>query len=129
MDPDALFSGWGLRTMSKGDGGYNPIEYHNGTAWSHYNSPMARGPYRYGIETDRIASALLEAASYLDYRGSSPATTEQTQTYPWKTPRPPACKPGRHTAADTRHDRPQAGPDQKGANDRPWYHASFPMCA
>jgi glycogen debranching enzyme len=25
MDPDTLFSSWGLRTMSKEDGGYNPI--------------------------------------------------------------------------------------------------------
>ena len=105
MDPDALFSGWGLRTMSKGDGGYNPLEYHNGTAWPHDNSLMARGPYRYGIETDRIASALLEAVSFFDYRGFSPATTGQTQTYPWKTPRPPVRKPGRHTAADTRRAR------------------------
>ena len=31
MDPEALFGGWGLKTMSKEDGGYNPIEYPNGT--------------------------------------------------------------------------------------------------
>jgi glycogen debranching enzyme len=31
MDPDTLFGGWGLKTMSKEDGGYNPIEYPNGT--------------------------------------------------------------------------------------------------
>jgi len=84
MDPDTLFSGWGLRTMSKEDGGYNPIEYPNGTVWAHDNSLMAHGPYRYGygIETERMASAILEAASYFGYRGSSPATTGQAQTYP-----------------------------------------------
>jgi hypothetical protein len=39
---------------------------------------MAHGPYRYGygIETARIAYAILEATSYVGYRGSSPATIE-----------------------------------------------------
>ncbi|MDP8925539.1 MAG: amylo-alpha-1,6-glucosidase [Actinomycetota bacterium] len=70
MDPGALFSGWGIRTMSKEDGGYNPIEYHNGTVWPHDNSLIAYGLYRYGyqVEAARIASALLDAASYFDYR-------------------------------------------------------------
>ena len=48
MDPDALFGGWGLKTISKEDGVYNPIEYPNGTVWPHDNSLMAHGPYRYG---------------------------------------------------------------------------------
>ena len=26
-----MFSGWGIRTMAEGEGGYNPIEYNNGT--------------------------------------------------------------------------------------------------
>lgn len=70
MDPDALFSGWGIRTLSKEDGGYNPIEYHNGTVWPHDNSLIACGLYRYGyqVEAARIASTFLEAASHFDYR-------------------------------------------------------------
>lgn len=70
MDPDALFSGWGIRTMSKGDDGYNPIEYHNGTVWPHDSSLIAHGLYRYGYQTEaaRIASALIDAAAYFDYR-------------------------------------------------------------
>jgi len=70
MDPSALFSGWGVRTMSKEDGGYNPIEYHNGTVWPHDNSLIACGLYRYGYQTEaaRLASALLDAASYFNYR-------------------------------------------------------------
>src|SRR5262249_8819835 len=28
-----MFSGWGIRTMAEGEGGYNPIEYHDGTVW------------------------------------------------------------------------------------------------
>jgi glycogen debranching enzyme len=70
MDPDALFSGWGLRTMSKEDGGYNPIEYHNGTVWPHDNSLIAYGLARYGFreEANRVAEAILESAPYFGYR-------------------------------------------------------------
>jgi glycogen debranching enzyme len=70
MDPDALFSGWGIRTMSKEDGGYNPIEYHNGTVWPHDNSLIACGLHRYGYQNEaaRVASALIDAAAYFDHR-------------------------------------------------------------
>ncbi len=76
MDPDTLFGGWGVKTMSKVDGGYNPIEYPNGTVWPHDNSLMAHGPrrYGYGIQTARVASVILETAPYFGYRGSSPVT-------------------------------------------------------
>jgi glycogen debranching enzyme len=67
---EALFSGWGVRTMAVGEGGYNPIRYHNGTVWPHDNSLIALGLLRYGYraEAARIAMAILEAATYFDYR-------------------------------------------------------------
>ena len=67
---DALFSGWGVRTMAEGEGGYNPIRYHNGTVWPHDNSLIALGLARYGYreEAARIAQAVLEAATYFHYR-------------------------------------------------------------
>jgi len=67
---DALFSGWGVRTMAEGEGGYNPIRYHNGTVWPHDNSLIALGLSRYGYreEAARIAQAVLEAATYFHYR-------------------------------------------------------------
>jgi glycogen debranching enzyme len=67
---DALFSGWGVRTMAQGEGGYNPIRYHNGTVWPHDNSLIALGLARYGYreEAARIAQAVLEAATYFRYR-------------------------------------------------------------
>ena len=40
---DRLFSGWGVRTMAVGEGGYNPIGYHVGTVWPHDNSLIALG--------------------------------------------------------------------------------------
>jgi glycogen debranching enzyme len=67
---DALFSGWGVRTMAEGEGAYNPIEYHNGTVWPHDNSFIAAGLARYGYreEAARVAFAILEASTYFRYR-------------------------------------------------------------
>jgi glycogen debranching enzyme len=67
---DGMWSGWGVRTMSWDDAGYNPIGYHIGTVWPHDNSLIAAGLYRYGFreEANRIAASLLEAAEYTDWR-------------------------------------------------------------
>jgi glycogen debranching enzyme len=67
---DSLFSGWGVRTMAVGEGGYNPIEYHNGTVWPHDNSLIAAGLARYGYreEAARVAMAIFDAATYFRYR-------------------------------------------------------------
>jgi glycogen debranching enzyme len=66
----ALFSGWGIRTMAEGEGGYNPIRYHNGTVWPHDNALIAQGLARYGYreEAARVAFAILEAATFFRYR-------------------------------------------------------------
>ncbi|MBO0794629.1 MAG: amylo-alpha-1,6-glucosidase, partial [Ktedonobacteraceae bacterium] len=67
---ERLFSGWGVRTMAEGQGGYNPIGYHIGTVWPHDNSIIALGLRRYGYEEEaaRIAVGILEAASFFKGR-------------------------------------------------------------
>jgi glycogen debranching enzyme len=67
---DALYSGWGVRTMAEGQGGYNPVEYHNGTVWPHDNSIIAAGLRRYGYhaEAARIADSLVRAAAFFGHR-------------------------------------------------------------
>ncbi len=67
---DALYSGWGVRTMSRDDAGFNPISYHNGTVWPHDNSIIAAGLARYGYraEANRIISDILKAAEAMEYR-------------------------------------------------------------
>jgi glycogen debranching enzyme len=62
---DALFSGWGIRTMATSEGSYNPIGYHVGTVWPHDCSFIAWGLRRYGYraEAARISRAMLEAAN------------------------------------------------------------------
>jgi len=70
MVGNALFSGWGVRTMAEGEGGYNPIRYHNGTVWPHDNSLIAHGLARYGFreKAAKISLATLEAAPFFRYR-------------------------------------------------------------
>jgi glycogen debranching enzyme len=65
-----MFSGWGIRTMSEVDAGYNPMAYHNGSVWPHDTSLVAEGMRRYGY-TDAAATlalSVLEAAESFGYR-------------------------------------------------------------
>lgn len=90
LQPD-MFSGWGIRTMSKSAGGYNPMSYHNGTVWPHDNALIAAGLKRYGYHklTNRIATAIFDAAVFVDYMrlpelfcGFTRRTPNQPVAYP-----------------------------------------------
>src|SRR5262245_32950346 len=95
MMSDALFSGWGVRTMASSESSYNPIGYHVGTVWPHDNSIIAWGLRRYGFraEAARISRAMLEAAELFNGRlpeafgGYDRATTHFPVEYPT------ACSP------------------------------------
>jgi glycogen debranching enzyme len=65
-----LFSGWGIRTMAEGEGGYNPIEYHNGTVWPHDTAIIAAGLARCGRreEAATLCAALFAAALHFRFR-------------------------------------------------------------
>jgi len=66
-----LFSGWGIRTLSKEEQTYNPMSYHRGSVWPHDNSLIAHGMASYGFydEASLVFSALYEAALHFrDYR-------------------------------------------------------------
>ena len=67
---DELFSGWGLRTMSAADAGFNALEYHLGTVWPLDTAIAAEGMRRYGFDAEaaELAVALLEAAEAFDGR-------------------------------------------------------------
>jgi glycogen debranching enzyme len=69
LAPD-LFTGWGVRSMSAEDGGYNPLVYHCGTVWPHDTAIVAEGMRRYGFraEASRLAAALLEAAAAFSHQ-------------------------------------------------------------
>ncbi|HUZ66832.1 MAG TPA: amylo-alpha-1,6-glucosidase, partial [Beijerinckiaceae bacterium] len=57
-------SGWGVRTLARGEARYNPMSYHNGSVWPHDTALCVAGMARYG-ERDgvvRVMSDLFEAA-------------------------------------------------------------------
>lgn len=46
---DRMFSGYGVRTLAKGERAYNPLSYHNGSVWPHDNSLIMEGLRNYGM--------------------------------------------------------------------------------
>ena len=104
-----LWSGWGVRTMSKSDAAYSPLSYHNGTVWPHDTALAAWGLARYGRwdHVHRVARALLEAAEHFDW--SLPevfAGFDRTDT-PFPIAYPTAARP-QAWAAGTPHPAPSA---------------------
>jgi glycogen debranching enzyme len=63
---DSMFSGWGVRTLSKSTVGYNPISYHCGGVWPHDNAICAAGLMRYGFveESHRVMRGLVDASPW-----------------------------------------------------------------
>lgn len=62
MAPD-MYTGWGIRTLSSRNPGYNPIGYHIGSVWPHDNSLIANGMARAGhtAAAQRVIDGLLDA--------------------------------------------------------------------
>jgi glycogen debranching enzyme len=92
---EELWSGWGVRTMSSGDGGYNPLAYHNGTVWPHDNSLIAWGLARYGRwpEALRIVRRMLNASSYFDHQLPEVFAGFSRTDTPFPIPYPTAARP------------------------------------
>lgn len=65
MQPD-MWTGWGIRTLSANNLGYNPYSYQRGSIWPHDNGIIALGFKRYGFgdQAARVARGISEAASY-----------------------------------------------------------------
>jgi glycogen debranching enzyme len=65
-----LFSGWGIRSMSASDAGYNPLAYHGGTVWPHNTALVAAGLQRYGFREEAaiVSKALLDAAGAFSHQ-------------------------------------------------------------
>lgn len=65
MLSEALWSGWGVRTLGTGERRYNPISYHNGGVWPHDTAIFAGGLHRYGLlsEFEKVRTALHDLAA------------------------------------------------------------------
>ena len=63
MSPD-LFSGWGVRTLSRDHPSFNPLAYHLGTVWPVEQATFALAFKRYGLDDHAalLATSVLEAA-------------------------------------------------------------------
>jgi glycogen debranching enzyme len=103
---DAMFSGWGIRTLACGQPVYSPMEYHNGTVWPHDSALIAAGLARYGrrAEAGRVVQAVIEAAGHFGHRlpealvGMPRTVTSVPMRYPtacspqaWATAAPLLC--------------------------------------
>jgi len=65
-----FFTGWGIRTVARGEARYNPMSYHDGSIWPHDNALIALGLARYGLKhsVEQVFRALFDAATYMDLR-------------------------------------------------------------
>jgi glycogen debranching enzyme len=65
-----FFTGWGIRTVARGEARYNPMSYHDGSIWPHDNALIALGLARYGLKhaVEQVFKALFDAAAYMDLR-------------------------------------------------------------
>lgn len=65
-----FFSGWGIRTVARGEVRYNPMSYHDGSIWPHDNALIALGLAHYGLKHSvaHVFKGLFDAATYMDLR-------------------------------------------------------------
>ena len=63
MSPQ-MWNGWGIRTLSNEEQGYDPMSYHCGTVWPHDGALCAAGLKAYGFDADalKVANGLLDAS-------------------------------------------------------------------
>jgi len=68
MAPD-MFTGWGIRTVSKEARAYNPVSFYNGSVWPFDTAIIANGMKKHGYtqESNRLAWGLVEAATAHEY--------------------------------------------------------------
>jgi glycogen debranching enzyme len=91
----AMFTGWGVRTLSSAMGAYDPVSYHNGSVWPHDNALVVAGLIRYGFvdEAQRIAEGLLAAAEHFGGRLPELFCGFDRGEYPEPVPYPTSCSP------------------------------------
>ncbi|MQA04048.1 MAG: amylo-alpha-1,6-glucosidase [Streptosporangiales bacterium] len=94
-------SGYGLRTISAADGGYDPLSYHCGSVWPHDTAIVALGLMREGLHADAVAlaAALLESAPTFAYRLPELYAGDGRAEVSRPVPYPTACFPQAWAAA------------------------------
>ncbi|WP_163543451.1 glycogen debranching N-terminal domain-containing protein [Occultella kanbiaonis] len=91
----ALDSGYGLRTLAVGSGGYWPLSYHGGAVWPHDTAIAVHGLARagFGEVAARLGDGLVRAAPAFDFRlpelFAGDAAAEVSRPVPY----PASCRP------------------------------------
>ncbi|MCW2839336.1 MAG: Amylo-alpha,6-glucosidase [Aeromicrobium sp.] len=101
----AMFSGWGVRTLSTSMGAYDPVSYHNGSVWPHDNAFIVAGLVRYGFtrEAQQVAVGLLDAAQHFGGRLPELFSGFDRSEYAEPVPYPTSCSPQAWAAAAPIH--------------------------
>jgi glycogen debranching enzyme len=65
-----MYTGWGIRTLARGQTAYNPLSYHNGSVWPHDNALAALGMARYGLQDAAmtVLAGLFAASEHFRYQ-------------------------------------------------------------
>jgi glycogen debranching enzyme len=101
MAPD-MFTGWGIRTLSKEARFYNPVSFYNGSVWPFDTALIANGLKKHGYvqEANRLAWGLVEAAGAHEYArlpemfcGFTRQAVDRPVSFPM------ACSPDANSAA------------------------------
>jgi glycogen debranching enzyme len=101
LTTDALAGGFGLRTMSSEDGGFNALSYHCGSIWVHDTAIALDGLARVGLtrQARALAEGVLTAAEAFGYRLPELYGGDDRATLGRPAPYPAACRPQAWTAA------------------------------
>jgi len=101
LTSDALFSGWGVRTLADSMDGYNPISYHNGSVWPHDSAICVAGLMRYGLveAAHRVMEGVVSAAGCFGNRLPELFAGLPRDDFPVPVRYPTSCSPQAWAAA------------------------------
>ncbi|MDP9842555.1 glycogen debranching N-terminal domain-containing protein [Streptosporangium lutulentum] len=96
-----MADGFGLRTMSSREGGFNPMSYHCGSIWAHDTAIVIAGLARagFGAQAGTLAEGLLAAGETFDYRLPELFAGDARGSVGRPMPYPAACRPQAWSAA------------------------------
>ncbi|WP_034272671.1 glycogen debranching N-terminal domain-containing protein [Haloechinothrix halophila] len=97
----AMYSGYGVRTLSTESGGYWQLGYHVGAVWAHDSAIIAHGMTRTGNHKEAaiIVDGLLNAAEGFRYRMPELHSGHDCSEWSQPVPYPAACRPQAWSAA------------------------------
>ena len=98
-----MFTGFGLRTLTSANPGYNPLSYHCGSVWPHDSAIVAAGMMASGQRAvgTALATAILEAAGQFGGRPPELFAGFGHDEFAQPVPYPTSCSPQAWAAGST----------------------------